>query len=233
MAKHSSSKVVHFKPTVRVKRVPTRSSLTDEVKSKLWISQDEWKQQALNFRDMKEFVELYPAISKDKTGMKLHVDGLESQKDRLARRSRRAESIDAVLDEQERLRTEEEEDNSFNSEKFEYRIAREYRKHANEAGELARDRGLEQARNVRGSAKDRESNGMMSLEDAILLGSTIANRSPELSSKPPGRRMDRSQRSQPTSKRGTKRRRNHDSGVSTMLVKTLYRIQNGVKKIML
>jgi hypothetical protein len=229
MAIHSSSKVVHFKPTVRFKRVPARSSLTDEVKSKLWISQDEWKQQALNFRDMKKVVELHLATSKGKTGIKLNVDGLESKKDRLARRSRRAESIDAVLNEQERLLTEEEEVHPFNSEnKSEYRIARAYRKHAKEAGKLARARGLEHSRNVRESAKDHESNGMMSLEDAILLGLTLENRLPELSSKTSGRRMDRSQRSQPTSKRGTKRRRNHDSGVSMMLVDTLRRMQKAV-----
>lgn len=189
-----SSKAVHFKPTVRVKRIAARTLYSKEMKSKLWISQEEWKHNALSLlRNRKKhqlLVSLHPSIFQSKKKAKtrvseekedraimnhLHLHGLESQKDRLARRSRMADSIDAVLDEQHRLQQQQQQPQHYNScssnkdcslsEQMEQRISETYREHTEEAEKLALARGLEEARNVR-------RNGLS--EDAIVLAAPMS-----------------------------------------------------------
>lgn len=144
---NNNSKTVRFKEIVRVRRVPTRSSISAELKSVLWVSRDDIfnKQAGLKLSD-----EVVEDLSK------LYLDGLESSQEKIKRHDRQFRAMQSVLVEQEKLWREREQlsrksINAMNLAppmtimQMEQQIALQYSKIAAESADLARERAVNQA----------------------------------------------------------------------------------------
>eukprot|EP00980_Cylindrotheca_fusiformis_P014319 scaffold3821_cov127-Cylindrotheca_fusiformis.AAC.9 len=140
-----SQKAVHFKPTVRVKRVAARSLYSKELKLQIWISKEERKQSMLSVH----VDELHPSIFHRHRNLRRP----ESHK---ARQSTIEASRKTVLREQRRLpwalspkvastSTNISYQDENDVEPLEDRIAKRYGEQAKEAAALGRARGMEQS----------------------------------------------------------------------------------------
>lgn len=145
------SKKVHFKEKVRVRRVPSRASISDDLKAELWVSNEEILKRAhgckknFTFRKMAQL--LSPDTIDDPSG--LYLDGLESSRDKRKRHDRMFRAMHSVLEEQNRLWNAKGISSTSGSappDLMEEQIATVYSKHAAESADLAHERGVNHAK---------------------------------------------------------------------------------------
>ncbi|CAJ1954165.1 unnamed protein product [Cylindrotheca closterium] len=147
---NTPTKTVHFKDKVRVRRVPSRSAISDDLKSQLWVSHEEILKQAHGCKKSFNFLKMNSMLSSkmvDGTS-RLYLDGLESSEEKRKRHVRMFRAMQSVLDEQSRLWSGQDFSTAaapMEHVKMEEQIARIYGKHAAESSDLAHERGLNQA----------------------------------------------------------------------------------------
>ncbi|KAL3935370.1 MAG: hypothetical protein SGBAC_009097 [Bacillariaceae sp.] len=155
-------KTVHFKDKVRVRRIPTRASISDDLKSQLWVSKEEILKQAYgNNKKNFNFLKIGSMLSSD---MVDDLDGLESSQDKRKRHERMFRAMHSVLEEQSRIWNEQDfASASAPPQPMEVPLATIYSKDAAESADLARERGLIQAKaQTNGGDEENESENIVS-----------------------------------------------------------------------